>query len=95
MSLDESRALNADCVFLFYDLHDVWHMLSGVALVLLVLFNYHVDGQLSYCRAVLSIDRSTDDLDGTDRTAILTSWKEFQKQREEEQLQQQDQTGAV
>lgn len=46
-SLDKSRELNADCVFLFYDLHDIWHLISAVCLSCMILINLHFDDDLS------------------------------------------------
>jgi len=44
--LDDSRSLSKDCVFLFYDAHDMWHFLSACGFGLICLFVYHVDDDL-------------------------------------------------
>jgi dsRNA-gated channel SID-1 len=46
-TLDESRLLNASCVAMFFDIHDIWHFLSGVALVLTAILMLHVDDDLA------------------------------------------------
>jgi ABC-type Fe3+-siderophore transport system permease subunit len=55
--LDDSRSFARECILLFYDIHDVWHFLSGVALAILTLISYHMD----------------DDLDGVPTSTIRVS----------------------
>jgi hypothetical protein len=43
--------MNQDCVFLFYDVHDLWHFTSALALVVFCLMLYHVDDDLRDVKA--------------------------------------------
>eukprot|EP00808_Paulinella_micropora_P008286 g60386.t1 len=68
LEMDESRDKNQECRFLFYDVHDIWHFISSMALTLVFLFAFHVD----------------DDLNNKKTSEIKTTWSqllEAQKKR--------------